>query len=211
MARKTAKAAARPRRRDWQETRAKVLEAAIELFRDEGPSAITMSAVAERADVNRSTVHRHFASRDELLWAVSDCMVRDMGVQLEGPIAAVDLSDDVDAIVHHFIDHPAQARRLLRGLCRPEATEAGLEQLDREIAMMQLLAVGGLGKPGIDAEVLGVINLAGVLLWSVLNDAGVVSGGADRYRAEVLRFLLHGAIDGERVPVLLRATSEGTG
>jgi AcrR family transcriptional regulator len=209
---KTAKRAApRPRRRDWQETRARVLEAAVDVFRDEGPAAITMSAVADRADVNRSTVHRHFASRDELLWAVSDCLVRDMGVQLEGPIAAVDLSGDVNTIVHHFIDHPAQARRLLRGLCRPETTDAAREQLDREIAMMQLLAVGGLGKPGIDPEVLGVINLAGVLLWSVLNDAGVVSGGADRYRSEVLRFLLHGAIDGERAPALAQASREGAG
>jgi len=61
--------------------------------------------------------------------------------------------------------------------------------------MMRLLAASDLGQPGIDPEVLAVINLAGMLLWSVLRADGVVSGTNDRFRSEVVRLLLRGAID----------------
>jgi AcrR family transcriptional regulator len=42
------------------ETRQRILEAAIALHEDPGPRATTVSAIAERAGVQRLTVYRHF-------------------------------------------------------------------------------------------------------------------------------------------------------
>lgn len=53
------------------ETRLRITEAAIELHGTLGPSRTTMSAVAERAGVERRTLYRHFPSEAELFAACS--------------------------------------------------------------------------------------------------------------------------------------------
>ncbi len=53
------------------ETRLRITEAAIELHGTLGPSRTTMSAVAERAGVERRTLYRHFPTEAELFEACS--------------------------------------------------------------------------------------------------------------------------------------------
>ena len=53
------------------ETRLRITEAAIELHGSRGPSRTTMSAVAERAGVERRTLYRHFPSEADLFEACS--------------------------------------------------------------------------------------------------------------------------------------------
>jgi AcrR family transcriptional regulator len=52
-------------------TRLRITEAAVELHGSIGPARTTMTAVAERAGVQRQTVYRHFANEEELLLACS--------------------------------------------------------------------------------------------------------------------------------------------
>jgi AcrR family transcriptional regulator len=52
-------------------TRRRITDAAVELHGTLGPARTTMTAVAERAGVQRQTVYRHFASEAELLTACS--------------------------------------------------------------------------------------------------------------------------------------------
>jgi AcrR family transcriptional regulator len=53
------------------ETRQRITEAAIELHGSVGPSRTTMSAVAERAGVERRTLYRHFPNEADLFEACS--------------------------------------------------------------------------------------------------------------------------------------------
>jgi AcrR family transcriptional regulator len=53
------------------ETRRRITEAAIDLHGTVGPSRTTMSAVAERAGVERRTLYRHFPTEAELFAACS--------------------------------------------------------------------------------------------------------------------------------------------
>src|SRR5688500_2774774 len=53
------------------ETRLRITEAAIELHGSLGPSRTTMSAVAERAGVERRTLYRHFPNEADLFEACS--------------------------------------------------------------------------------------------------------------------------------------------
>lgn len=50
----------------FQATRERIVEAAIELYTDVGISAATMRGVAQRADVASGTLRNHFRSRDEI-------------------------------------------------------------------------------------------------------------------------------------------------
>jgi AcrR family transcriptional regulator len=59
------------RAREMAETRQRITEAAVELHGTVGPARTTMSAVAERAGVQRHTLYRHFPTEAELFGACS--------------------------------------------------------------------------------------------------------------------------------------------
>ena len=54
-----------------EETRRRITEAAVDLHGSVGPARTTISAVAERAGVQRHTVYRHFPTEKELFEACS--------------------------------------------------------------------------------------------------------------------------------------------
>lgn len=59
----------RKRREDIEQTRQRIVDAAVELHGTVGPINTTFSAVAERAGVQRSTVYRHFSDEAALFGA----------------------------------------------------------------------------------------------------------------------------------------------
>ena len=61
----------RKRAEDMAETHLRITEAAIELHGTVGPSRTTLSAVAERAGVERRTLYRHFPTEGDLFAACS--------------------------------------------------------------------------------------------------------------------------------------------
>jgi AcrR family transcriptional regulator len=52
-------------------TRRRITEAAVDLHGSVGPARTTITAIAERAGVQRQTVYRHFPTEDDLLAACS--------------------------------------------------------------------------------------------------------------------------------------------
>ncbi len=72
-------------------TRARVLDAVLDLILEHGPEAVTIQAVAARADVAPRTVYNHFTSRDDLLaaaWADLASEVSEVAVQTADAAAA---------------------------------------------------------------------------------------------------------------------------
>jgi AcrR family transcriptional regulator len=59
----------RKRRQDVEQTRQRIVEAAVELHGSVGPVNTTFSAVAELAGVQRSTIYRHFPDEAALFGA----------------------------------------------------------------------------------------------------------------------------------------------
>jgi AcrR family transcriptional regulator len=68
---KTRRYRLRKRADAMEETRRRITAAAVELHGTVGPARTTISAVAERAGVQRQTVYRHFPTEDELYAACS--------------------------------------------------------------------------------------------------------------------------------------------
>ncbi len=54
-----------------QETRRRIAEATLELHSSVGPAKTTISAIAEKAGVQRQTFYRHFPDELSLFWACS--------------------------------------------------------------------------------------------------------------------------------------------
>lgn len=65
------------RARDIEETRRKIVEAAVELHGTVGPANTTFSAVADTAGVQRSTVYRHFPDEQALFGACTSHWLAD--------------------------------------------------------------------------------------------------------------------------------------
>ena len=61
----------RARAAQEQATRMRIIEAAIDLHGSVGPARTTVSAIAERADVRRATVYRHFPDERALMLGCS--------------------------------------------------------------------------------------------------------------------------------------------
>jgi TetR/AcrR family transcriptional regulator, regulator of autoinduction and epiphytic fitness len=60
----------RPTKRDTTKKRETILEAAIQVFIEEGFDNASMDRIAERANASKRTVYNHFPSKDELFHAV---------------------------------------------------------------------------------------------------------------------------------------------
>ncbi len=61
-----------PATRDPDLTRTRILDAALRLFAQQGPAAVTMRAIAEASGVTKSLIHHHFGSKEALWTAVKE-------------------------------------------------------------------------------------------------------------------------------------------
>ena len=66
--------------------RARILKAARELFYRNGLHTVSVDAIAEAADTNKTTLYRHFASKDDL---VAECL-REYGRMVETAWAEIE-------------------------------------------------------------------------------------------------------------------------
>jgi TetR/AcrR family transcriptional regulator, mexCD-oprJ operon repressor len=82
------------RRQDARRTIARVVEAATHLLAD-SPEA-TMQEIADAAGLGRATVYRHFATRDDLLAAITQVAFEEMRALLD--TCALDEGDVVEAL-----------------------------------------------------------------------------------------------------------------
>ncbi|MTD56477.1 TetR/AcrR family transcriptional regulator [Amycolatopsis pithecellobii] len=120
-----------PQQARSRETRAKLLAVTEDLLIEVGADAITMGAVAARAEVAVGTVYRRFESRELLLRAVKDRMLTRLGdrliARLRDPLA--DLESVINAYTQAVVDWMAESGRLL-----PEVFGVGLHPVPQERA-----------------------------------------------------------------------------
>jgi AcrR family transcriptional regulator len=76
-----------------RESRARILDAAFELFRTDGVEATTIDAICARADVANRTFFNHFPRRDDMVRAL-----------------AAERLHNLDAVLAERVDVPAPAR-----------------------------------------------------------------------------------------------------
>ena len=90
----------RQSRKDAQINRERVLEAAVELVRQDGEK-VPMARIAERAGVGVGTLYRHFPTREDLLGAL---VHRSFGLALENArAAAAHEGQALDGVRHFFL------------------------------------------------------------------------------------------------------------
>jgi AcrR family transcriptional regulator len=88
-----------------EETRARILSAAREIFERQGTRGTTTREVAERAGVNEATLFRHFGSKRALIEAMREqvCGVEQFRSILAG-LADDGIVSDLRTLAYHIVD-----------------------------------------------------------------------------------------------------------
>ncbi|WP_437945246.1 helix-turn-helix domain-containing protein [Sorangium sp. So ce296] len=161
-------AGSRPLRADARRNRARILEAAVEVFASEGLE-VPIDVVARRAGVGAGTVYRHFPTKESLALAI----VRDRVERLIEGARSLAAADDPGAAFFGFFS---------------SAVEAGLANK----ALGDAIAAAGFDREAVvENELLGAI---GKLLRRAQR-AGAVRGDVD---AADVKALLLGCLSMER-------------
>ncbi|WP_433868908.1 TetR/AcrR family transcriptional regulator [Saccharopolyspora sp. CA-218241] len=172
------------RRRDATHNRERLIDAARRSFAALGPDA-PLEGIAQGAGVSRTTLHRHFETRQDLAAAVLERNVAD----IEARAASLTGTDDgAVTLFHHLLDMQANAPWLARVVAADESTGVGA-LADRTAAAMEPL-VERARMRGIMHPELGTQDL---LLTLPMALAGQAAGehSASPHRSDHLRAILH--------------------
>jgi AcrR family transcriptional regulator len=131
----------RPLRSDAIANRAKVVAAAREAFAAEGP-AVSLDEIARRAGVGAGTVHRHFATKADLVDTVLASAVEELVVLAASYAESSDIGEAFRAFLTQLVTEGAAAHELAARLRVDagdvdEAVAGPVAELDR--AMNALL------------------------------------------------------------------------
>jgi AcrR family transcriptional regulator len=88
-------ASARRRAQAREDLRAKILATAAELFVERGYEGMAMRQLAERIGYTAATIYLHFASKDDLLFALLDQGYNNLAAQLAAVDAQADHADPI--------------------------------------------------------------------------------------------------------------------
>ena len=100
-----------------EETRARILAAALELFRRDGFEAATMRGIAAAAGVATGAAYYYFPSKDSIVLAFYDQASKDMQPRLEAALVkSKDLKERVGGLLGVKLDYFAPSRGLLGAL-----------------------------------------------------------------------------------------------
>ena len=111
------------------ETRRRITESAVELHGTVGPSRTSMSAVAERAGVRRSTLYRHFPDEDALFGACSaHWTAENPRPDLDAWAAIEDPDERLRTALNELYAFYRRTRRMLENLYRDEATVPAVQK-----------------------------------------------------------------------------------
>jgi AcrR family transcriptional regulator len=184
----------RERRSDFVETRRRIVEAARRQMGEHGPESLTVSGVAHRAGINRTTAYQHFRTRDELVRAVTEELLAEVAAYLD---TQRPILEHIDAVAGYFLEHPELARLAIYWLLSATPIpRAGMELFLQET---RGIVAGGGARDDADPEMLGHLLMGVAVLWPLharieFEDEGARRTATARLARELKRLLLYGLL-----------------
>ena len=175
-------------------SRAAVIRAATDLLVEGGPNAVTVDAIVARSGVAKSTIYRHWDSRDEILVAV----IESCAPQFPQPRPDADVAAALRELVHHVADALSDPEwaRVIPALLMLKNHEAGIAAANQRLEHEQDEVLTTLLRRGVDEGVLAadlepheaLTTLLGPLLFAQLTgsvklDTAFVDRTVDRFLA----------------------------
>ena len=180
-----------PRSSKGERTKAKLLQAAKEVFEEDGFLEARISDIAERAGLSYGSFYHYFPSKEEIFREVAAVHERQLGAAVVAETALVDPADDApvaarfEAANRRFLAEYRREARLMRVIEQVSRYDPTLNtaRLDRHQAYAQRLAdaIRGLQRdgeadPGIDPTIGSQVLMAMVTRFA---EAWFVQGRID--------------------------------
>jgi AcrR family transcriptional regulator len=194
-------------KRNPENTRATILQAAGKLLAKVGPEGLSVSQVAQLAGVNRGTAYQHFPTRELLLKATTAWVSEQLNDAVFGE-GAVNTDEVLDPqkVAEHLalfaMENPELGRVWLMEVLSSNRP-AGDPFWNQYRKRLEGFAKSDMAQPGIDVDVHSVVMLIGTFLWPVFARAHVRTAKerqqmAKRFSNEMLRLSLHGTMRPEK-------------
>jgi len=170
--------------------RQSILEAAEALLTEGGPTALTLDAVAERADVAVQTIYNRIGGRPALLIAVAERALEENREYMDAAYAAPGGPQErilraAAAYARFAAERPYQFRLLADPPDEPEALERVADLVEEQNAKLTAALREGIAEgsinPALDPE------LTATALWAMMNGLLGLAWRADRLRADATR------------------------
>ncbi len=195
------------RRADYQDNRERLLGAAREILAERGPEALSISEVARRSGLNRTTAHAHFATRADLVAAVKqDFQQR----TIEMLTADMPLDEWIEHVATKLLENPGMHRFALHDLL-DDSTPPNREGWHRYTAWMEGIAKEQGRAEGPAPEFMAPFLIAIIYMWPLLArvhyEESELPSARKQLASEIKRLLLHGFIDPARSPEMANAST----
>lgn len=185
-----------------QDSRDRILEAALDLFGERGLTGTTVRDIAARAKVNIAAISYHFRGKEQLYRAVAEAVIGRIGGRMREraapllekppsePAAALDALADFVAALVEVIVGPPEMRRVARFIIREqmqptiafEILFATMSQL--HVVATRLFAIAtGLDPDGEEAKLRVFLMIGQVLILRIAEHAVLRRLGRDTYDA----------------------------
>jgi AcrR family transcriptional regulator len=197
------------RRRDPDNTRNAILDAASTLLAKNGPEGLSVSQVAQLAKVNRGTAYQHFQTREQLLEATTAWVSEKLSRAVFGDGTTTGMMDPREVAEHLAVfamENPELGRAWMFEVLNSNRP-SGDPFWNQYKSRLEQFANSEYAQPGIDVEVHSVMVLVGAFLWPVwarshTRTAKERRDMAQRYSREALRLALHGSMRPDKFPAL---------
>jgi AcrR family transcriptional regulator len=162
---------AAPRAYHHGDLKAALVDAAVDILREEGPEALTLRGLARRAGVSQAAPYRHFTDRRALVAAVAERgFVRLQDAMLEGVQSAqgrLGLKQVAIAYVRFGLANPAEYRVMFGPEVAVTDDLPSLRQTSRAVLGFVAEGITQLQKAGLVGD--GDPRLMAVATWSTLH------------------------------------------
>jgi len=174
---------------------------------ERGPEAVTVSEVAHRAALNRTTAYQHFRTRDDLVAAVIADLANDVAQMLVAPIP---IGERIDHMARFFVEHPEITRLTLHQLLSESPLPR--DAWETYVGELRRLTSSPKAQKGVDAEMIGYVLMSVGILWPLLARAAhetpaAMQRATERLAREVKRLLLFGVLRPDAWPDLVDAVA----
>ena len=188
----------RKRAAAMDDTRRRITEAAVELHGSVGPARTTVSAVAERAGVQRHTVYRHFPTEDDLFAACSSHFVEqhpfpDIGASRGEADPGARLEAALGELYDHYADTAYMWRNIFRDAELVPSIPKAMAPFERQLDEVVRLLASGWGARGARRALLNaaVRHAVDFRTWESLVERGGISSAQG---ARLMRALVEGVL-----------------